>query len=112
MLAILDEAGRKFNANEADGVSRRHSQQWPPRRARDGGLKDAGRFVARPGKRIDGRTRKTTAADGTRRGARGRQHHGLSLLRRAVEQLGARPLDQALDPESPSAARSLSGGAT
>jgi hypothetical protein len=24
MLAILDEAGRKFNADEADGVSRRH----------------------------------------------------------------------------------------
>jgi len=60
-----------------------------------------GRFVSRPGKRVDGRTRKTTAADGSRRGARGRQHHGLSLLKRAVQQLGPRPLDQALDPQSP-----------
>jgi hypothetical protein len=25
MLAILDEAGRKFNADETDGVSRRHT---------------------------------------------------------------------------------------
>jgi hypothetical protein len=67
-----------------------------------------GRFVARPGKRIDERTRKTTAADGSRRGARGRQHHGLTLLRRAVQQLGARPLDQALDPQSP-IGRALAG---
>jgi hypothetical protein len=28
MLAIIDEAGRKFNANETDGVSRRHKAQW------------------------------------------------------------------------------------
>ena len=54
-----------------------------------------GRFIPRPGKRVDGRTRTTTAADGTRRGARGRRHHGVSLLRRAVQSLGPRTLDAA-----------------
>jgi hypothetical protein len=49
-----------------------------------------GGFVARPGKTLDGRRVTTRAADGSRRGARGRQHHGLSLLRRAVAQLGPR----------------------
>jgi hypothetical protein len=51
--------------------------------------------------KADVRRRHARAADGTRRGSRGRQHHGLSLLRRAVAQLGPRPLDQALDPQSP-----------
>jgi hypothetical protein len=62
-------------------------------------------FVPRPRKTLDGRRdgrRVTTRAhDGTRRGARGRQHHGLTTLKRAIAQLGARPLDQALDPQSP-----------
>ena len=60
-----------------------------------------GRFVARAGKRLDGRRVTTRAHDGTRRGARGRQHHGLTLMKRAIAQLGPRPLDQALDPNSP-----------
>jgi hypothetical protein len=57
--------------------------------------------AARPIRQPDGRRRSALAHDGSRRGARGRQHHGLSLLRRAVQQLGPRPLDQALDPQSP-----------
>ena len=57
--------------------------------------------AARPIPHADARRRSARAADGTRRGGRGRQAHGLTLLRRAVQQLGARPLDQALDPGSP-----------
>jgi hypothetical protein len=49
----------------------------------------------------DRRRRTARAVDGSRRGGRGRQRHGLTQLRRAVQSLGARPLDQALDPASP-----------
>jgi hypothetical protein len=57
--------------------------------------------AARPIRQFDSRRRRARAHDGSRRGARGRQRHGLGLLRRAVESLGPRPLDQALDPQSP-----------
>ena len=57
--------------------------------------------AARPVRHADPRRRRALAVDGSRRGARGRQHHGLTLLKRAVAQLGPRPLDQALDPNSP-----------
>lgn len=65
-------------------------------RVRAGG-QGRGRFVSRPDKRVDHRTRKTVAADGTRRGARGRQRHSLTALRRLVAALGPRSLDRVLD---------------
>jgi hypothetical protein len=57
--------------------------------------------AARPIPFADKRRRQARAADGSRRGGRGRKAHGLTALRRAIQQLGARPLDQALDPASP-----------
>jgi hypothetical protein len=57
--------------------------------------------AARPIRQPDARRRSARAHDGSRRGGRGRQRHGLTRLRRAVAALGARPLDQALDPNSP-----------
>jgi hypothetical protein len=94
---------------------RRHSPVWSGPMAAKGSPerytgRGRGRFVPCPGKKVDRRRRTTLAADGSWRGARGRQSRrglrgrhaqGLSLLRRAVAQLGPRPLDQALDPQSP-----------
>lgn len=50
--------------------------------------------AARPLPFADARRRPARAVDGTRRGARGRQAHGLTALRRAVATLGARAIDE------------------
>lgn len=56
-----------------------------------------GRSVPRPGHGRDRRTLSSFAADGSRRGARGRQRHGLTTLKRAISALGSRPIDRAID---------------
>jgi hypothetical protein len=56
-----------------------------------------GRVVARPGQRQDRRTLPRRAVDGSRRGARGRQRHGLTALKRVITKLGSRTIDHAID---------------
>jgi hypothetical protein len=60
-----------------------------------------------------GRRRLTSwAADGSRRGARGRQRHGLTGLKRVIGELGARTIDQAIDARTPLGRALAAGGAT
>jgi hypothetical protein len=53
--------------------------------------------ASRPGSRRDRRQSKARASDGTRRGGRGRQHHGLTTLKRAITELGSRSIHRAID---------------
>ena len=50
--------------------------------------------AARAIPKADPRRRRALAADGSRRRARGPQHHGLTMRRRAVATLGARAIDE------------------
>ena len=69
-----------------------HGDQGQPEGATEG--PGRGRFVPRPGKRVDGRRARPRPPMGP--GAAPRpQHHGVSLLRRAVQSLGPRTLDAA-----------------
>jgi hypothetical protein len=56
-----------------------------------------GRSATHGGHRRDRRRLTSRAADGTRRGARGRQRHGLTAVKRVIAALGSRTIDQAID---------------
>lgn len=56
-----------------------------------------GHAASHRGHRRDRRRLTSRAADGTRRGARGRQRHSLTAVKRVIAELGSRMVDQAID---------------